>query len=103
MRGHKPHVLKRGNGKRGSPAAGAVEYELFVLTENFFEIGAFGIDPKLDHAARCVNACRYETGPLPFADIPDIDNDNFGIVQRRDQVRGLDLFYTRTGIGDHLR
>ena len=50
------HVLQRGGGQRRAPATAAEEDEALVLLEDRLGIGAFRVDPELQHAARRVEA-----------------------------------------------
>src|SRR6056297_4286865 len=82
MGGIETHVLQGRHGERGAPAACAVQHEsLAVLAEDLLEIGAFGVDPELDHAPWRVNAAGDESRPHALADIADVDDDHVGVVE----------------------
>ena len=47
----------------------------FIFTKDRFEIGAIGIHPKLDHAARGVKAA-WNVATLALTNVTDIHDDH---------------------------
>ena len=63
----------RGGGERRAQAAGAEEHEALVLGEDRLVVGAFRIDPELQHAARAMKRTGDLALALQLARIADID------------------------------
>ena len=78
-----------------------MEDELFVFTEDFLEIGAVGVDPEFDHAARGVKTAG-DVAALALAHVADIDDDDVRVVHFGDQIGGFDLFDPRARFRDHF-
>src|SRR3954471_17644890 len=55
---HQAHVLRRFGRQRRAPGTGAEEDELVAALEIVLRVGALGIDPHLEHAARDVDSTR---------------------------------------------
>ena len=54
--------------------------------EDIFEIWTVRVDPELDHSSRRVYRIGYEALPLPFADIPNVDDNDFAVVMKIDSL-----------------
>jgi len=103
MRGFEPHVLQSGNRQGGSPAACTMEDIAFVrLSEDIFVIGAVGVDPEFNHAARGVDTSGDEPCSLTLADVSDIDDDDLWVIDCGDQIGGFHLVDLRAGFGHHF-
>ena len=80
-----------------------MEHKFLVLTEDLFEVRAFGVDPEFDHAARCVKASRNIAAALTFANVAQIDDNDIGVVHHIYQLRGVNLGNSRPGSAHHVR
>jgi len=96
------HVLEQGHRERRAPTGGAVEDELFVFIENLFVVGAFRIDPELDHAAGAMKTAGDVAAFLPLADITKIDEQDIRVVDHLDGVGSFDLLDACAGGGHHV-
>ena len=55
----------------------------FILGEDCLVIGAFWVDPELQHAARTMEGPGYPAFTVEFANIADVDEDDLvAAVQR---------------------
>src|ERR1700728_4964332 len=69
----KSHPMGRLRGERGPPAAGAKEHKALILGKNRLVIGALGIDPEFEHAARAMKGAGHAAFALELANVADID------------------------------
>src|SRR5690606_24109165 len=81
------HVLHRLGGKRRAQAAGAEEDESFAAGEDRLVVGALGVDPEFEHAARRMQRAGHAAFALQFARVADVDQHD--IVSLRKHVRLL--------------
>ena len=68
-----------------------MEQETLGFAEHRLEIGAFGVHPELDHAARRVKAAGDVAAARPFPRIADVDDYHIGRAQHGDGVRRFDF------------
>ena len=87
--------------QRRPPGAGAVEDECLVLGEEGLVIGAFGIDPEFEHAARDVARTRDPAGPGELADVAEVDEHDIAAPVHPERLVDLDLADLGIGLGDH--
>ena len=78
----KPHALEDLCCEERSPSTCEMNDEALVLSENGLEIGAFRIDPELQHAARRMHGARNTAFPLNFTHVANVDDhDVVGVHQ----------------------
>src|SRR5581483_3834765 len=67
------HLLGDVGGQRGAPGAVAVEDELLAGGEDVLVVGAVGIDPELQHAARTVKGAGDHAFALELPHVTQVD------------------------------
>src|SRR5690348_10029695 len=75
----KAHVLRGLRCERRAPSAGAVEDEALGLAEHRLGIGAFRVDPELEHAPGTREGARDPALALDLARIAEVDKDHAAV------------------------
>src|SRR5690606_30038358 len=110
LHGNKSHVLRGLGCERGTPARGAVEDEGLAAGKDRLVVGAFGVDPEFEHAARRMQRSGYPAFSLELAWVAKVDEDYVFVASqarrlfRRDRLDfGVGLLEQRLVALPHLR
>ena len=79
-----------------------MEDELFIFGKDIFEIGAGGIHPEFQHAARAVEAAGDEACALAFPRVTQINDLDGRIICQCNGIGSCDFLDTGTGVCDHF-
>src|SRR5947207_7184400 len=92
--GTETHAMRGLRRERRTPAAGAEKHEALVLREDRLVVGARGVDPEFEHAARTMKRAGHAPLAVKLADVAHVDEGDVvtpvkgnGLVDRQ----GLDL------------
>src|SRR5205823_3215614 len=96
------HLLGDVGRQRRAPGAVAVEDELLVASEDVLVVGAVGIDPELQHAARAVEGAGDHALALELADVAEVDEDDVVAVESPAGVVEADRADAGLGLVHHL-
>jgi hypothetical protein len=96
--GLQPHLLRGRGGERRAPSAGAEEHEALVLGEDRLVVGALGIDPEFEHAARAMDRAGHLSLALQFARIADVHEHHVVAALQRHGIGGREGFDLRVGV-----
>ena len=92
--GTEAHAMRGLRGERRTPAAGAEKHEALVLREDRLVVGARGVDPEFEHAARTMKRAGHAPFAVKLADVAHVDEGDVVAPVKGDGLfdrQGLDL------------
>src|SRR5882724_13416000 len=96
------HVLRRLGGKRRPPGSGAEEDELVAGLEIVLGVGALGVDPHFEHAARHIDRTRDRAITPQLAWIADVDEGDTRLAMGLHGIGKRHRLDLAVGLFDHL-